>query len=237
MTTWARRSLLAAATVTLLACGGEEPPPQAPRPIREAEPVAAKPRLKTTSELGDVDPGEVTRVFKALSESFLECQRRGVDRVEVLAGSVKFFVRIGADGGAKWAYLEESEIGDRDTEKCLLDVVMSARWPRPNGGDAEARYTMELPLQATRPPNEWTSDKVAAALGRHGDAIDRCKGGISARFHATMYVGTGGRVLAAGVATSTKDGEDRADCLAGALVKMKGLPSPGSWPAKVSFGL
>jgi hypothetical protein len=179
----------------------------------------------------------VTRAFKGLSESFIECQKRGLDRVEVLAGGVRFFVRIGADGSAKWTYFEESEIGDRDTEKCLLDVVMNARWPRPNGGDAEARYTMELPLQATRPPNDWVLDKVAAALGRHGDAIDRCKAGVSARFHATMYVGTGGRVLAAGIATSTKDGEDKADCLADTLVKMKGLPSPGSWPAKVSFGL
>jgi hypothetical protein len=36
---------------------------------------------------------------------------------------------------------------------------------------------------------------------------------------------------------SSKDGQDSADCLAKALVKMKGLPSPGSWPAKVTFGL
>jgi hypothetical protein len=27
------------------------------------------------------------------------------------------------------------------------------------------------------------------------------------------------------------------DCLAEVLLKMKGLPSPGSWPAKVSFNL
>jgi hypothetical protein len=236
MTMRASRSLLAG-LVTLLACGGEEPPPQAPAPVRAAEPAATRPQLRTTSELGDVDPEEVTRAFKKLSESFIDCQKRGLDRVEVLAGGVRFFVRIGADGSAKWTYLEESDIGDRDTEKCLLDVVTNAHWPKPNGGDAEARYTMELPLQATRPPNDWASDKVAAALGRHGDAIDRCKGGVSARFHATMYVGTGGRVLAAGVATSTKDGEEKVDCLTEALVKMKGLPSPGSWPAKVSFGL
>jgi hypothetical protein len=217
-------------------CGGEEPPPQAPQAVHEA-PAPARPRLKTTSELGDVDPGEVTKAFKALDESFTDCQKRGLDRVEMLAGSVKFFLRIGADGAAKWAYFEESDVGDRDTEKCLLDVVMNARWPKPNGGDAEARYTMELPLQATRPPNDWASDKVAAALGKHGDAIDRCKSGVSARFHATMYVGPGGHVLAAGVATSSKDGAEKADCLAKALVTMKGLPSPGSWPAKVSFGL
>src|SRR4029077_18378205 len=99
------------------------------------------------------------------------------------------------------------------------------------------RYSMELPLQATRPPNPWRSDKVAEALGKHGEAIDKCKAGATTAFRATMYVGPGGKVLSAGVAVSSKDGEDKADCLAEALMKMKGLPAPGRWPAKVSFGL
>ncbi len=220
----------------LCACGGEEPAAKAPEPAHEAAPPP-KPRLMAKSELGDVDPAEVTRAFKKLGDRFLECQKGGLDRVEVLAGALKFFVRIGADGSAKWAYLEESEIGDRETEKCLLDVVTGARWPVPSGGDAEARYTMELPLQSTRPPNDWGPDRVAAALGRQGGEIDRCKAGVRGSFRATMYVGPGGKVIAAGVATSTKDGDDKADCLARALLKLKGLPSPGSWPAKVTFGL
>jgi hypothetical protein len=193
------------------------------------------------SELGSVDPGAVKRTFHGLDEKFSDCQKRGLDRVEWLAGNVKFFVRIGEDGGAKWAYLEESELGDRDTEKCLLDVVRGARWPKPDGGDAEARYGMELPLQSTRPPTDWPSDKVALALGKHGDAIDKCKGngtaGDHASYHATMYVGPGGRVLSAGVVAATKDADDQEDCLVQVLEKMKGIPSPGSWPAKVSFGL
>jgi hypothetical protein len=227
---------LAVLAVSLAACGGEEVPVKAPALVHEEE-TPRKPALKTSSELGEVDPAEVTSAFKKLSDSFVDCQKRALDRVEVLAGAVKFFLRIGADGSAKWAYLEESEIGDRDTEKCLIDVVIGARWPRPSGGDAEARYTMELPLQATRPPNDWGPDKVAAALGREGAAIDHCKAGAAGKFRATMYVGPGGKVLAAGLATSTKDGEDKADCLTKALLKLKGLPSPGSWPAKVSFGL
>jgi hypothetical protein len=219
------------------ACGGAEPapvytPPPRPEP-QKAVPVVAR----TSSELGTIDPAAVKRAFGALDDKFIDCQKRALDRVEVLAGNVKFFLRVGADGSAKWVYLEESEVGDRDTEKCLVDVVMSARWPKPDAGDAEARYSMELPLQATRPPNSWSPDKVAGALGKSGEMLDKCKTGASAKFHATVYVGTGGRVMAAGVAMSNKDGEETADCLAKALVKMKGLPSPGSWPAKVSFGL
>jgi hypothetical protein len=232
-----KRALVLALSAGLVAvsCGGE-PPAKAPEAAGEqASPTV--PAMKTVSELGDVDPVAVRTSFGALDGRFASCQERGLARVEVLAGTVKFFVRIGADGRAKWAYLEESDVGDRNTEKCLLGTVIDARWPKPNGGDAEIRHTMELPLQATRPPNDWPADKVAEALGHHGEAIDRCKGGSSARFHATMYVAPGGNVLAAGVATSTKEGEDRADCLAKVLATMKGLPSPGSWPAKVSFGL
>lgn len=229
--------LLACGITCGVACGGE-PAPKAPEAVQEEAPAPKKkPALKVNSELGSVDPGAVKHAFGALDDQFMGCQKRALDRVEVLSGSVKFFVRIGEDGAARWTYLEGSELGDRETEKCLLDVVRGAQWPKPDGGDAEARYGMELPLQSTRPANDWNSDKVAAALGKHGDAIDKCKAGASAAFHATMYVGPGGKVLAAGMATSTKDGEDKADCLTEVLLKMKGLPSPGSWPAKVGFDL
>jgi hypothetical protein len=219
------------------ACAGEPPivpsPPSALPAQQKAVPLVAK----TSSELGSVDAAAVKRAFGELNDKFTDCQKRALDRIELVAGNLKFFVRIAPDGSAKWAYLEESEIGDRETEKCLIEVVLSAHWPKPDGGDAEARYSMELPLQATRPPNTWRSDKIADALGKHGMALDKCKAGANTTFRATMYVGPGGKVLSAGVAVSNREGDDKADCLAKALTTMKGLPSPGSWPAKVSFGL
>jgi hypothetical protein len=229
-------ALASCACCAALACGGSEPPPKAPDTSHE-EIHEVKPSLKTKSELGSVDPDAVQNAFHKLAGKFADCQKRGLDRVEVLAGNVKFFLRIGEDGSAKWTYLENgSDVGDRDTERCLLDAVMGARWPRPDGGDAEARYSIELPANG-RAATDWSSDRVAGALGKHGDAIDQCKAGSSASFHGTMYVGPGGHVLSAGVITSSKDGDDKAQCLVKVLTSMKGLPSPGSWPAKVSFGL
>jgi hypothetical protein len=231
--------LIAACTPAVLlcaSCGG--PPPQAPEPARvEEAPHVSKPALKMKSELGSVDPAAVKQAFSKLDGAFMDCQKRALDRVEVLAGSAKFFLRVGEDGSARYTYLEDSELGDRETEKCLLDAVLGASWPKPDGGEAEVRYGMELPLQATRPPNDWASEKVTSALAKHGGEFDKCKAGVSGTFRATMYVGHGGKVLAAGIATTSRDGAEKADCLAEALVKMKGLPSPGSWPAKVSFGL
>lgn len=224
------------AVLWCLSCGGE-PPAKEPVATQDSEPHEVKPSLKTKSELGSVDPDAVQNAFHKLAGKFADCQKRGVDRVEVLAGNVKFFLRIGEDGSAKWTYLENgSDVGDHETERCLLDAVMAARWPKPDGGDAEARYSIELPAEG-RPATDWSSDRVAGALGKHGGAIDQCKAGSSASFHATMYVGPGGHVLTAGVVASSKDGDDKAECLVKVLTGMKGLPSPGSWPAKVSFGL
>jgi hypothetical protein len=229
---------LVVSAALVAACGGAPPPPP-PEPPHAEAPVQhpSRPVLKTRSELGSIDPGAVKKAFTALDGAFMNCQKSALSRVEVLSGSAKFFLRVGEDGSAKYTYLEDSELGDRDTEKCLLDAVKGASWPKPDGGEAEVRYGMELPLQATRPANDWASEKVTSALAKHGEAIDKCKAGAAGTFRATMYVGTGGKVLAAGVSASTRDAADKADCLSEALVKMKGLPSPGSWPAKVSFGL
>jgi hypothetical protein len=230
-----RLVVIAACASVVLACGGE-PPAKEPEPTHEAS-HEVKLALKTRSELGTVDPGAVQTAFHKLADRFADCQKRGLDRVEVLAGNVKFFLRIGEDGAAKWSYLEDgSDVGDRETEQCLLDAVRGAHWPRPDGGDAEARYSIELPAQG-RPASDWSSDRVAGALGKHESAIDRCKGGGNGTYHGTMYVGPGGRVLSAGVVSSSKDGEETSACLVKVLETMKGLPSPGSWPAKVSFGL
>ncbi len=233
---WVSTALVTSAA--LLACGGAPPPPP-PEPPKAEAPVQheAHKAMKTKSELGSIDPGAVKKAFTALDGAFMDCQKKALGRVEVLSGSAKFFLRVGEDGSAKYTYLEDSELGDRDTEKCLLDAVVGASWPKPDGGEAEVRYGMELPLQATRPANDWASEKVTSALAKHGEAIDKCKAGAAGTFRATMYVGTGGKVIAAGVAASTRDAAGKADCLSEALVKMKGLPSPGSWPAKVSFGL
>jgi hypothetical protein len=231
-----RVALASTAALLAVACGGSPPPPAVDDAPKETI-HEVKPALRTSSELGTVDPAAVQQAFHRLDDKFLDCQKQGIDRVEVLAGNAKFFLRIGPDGSAKYVFLEAgSDIGDRDTEKCLLAAVMGARWPRPEGGgDAEARYSTELLAQG-RAATDWSSDKVAAALGKNGDSIDRCKHGGSG-YHATMYVGPGGRVLSVGVVAPNKDGDDEAECLAKVLGKLKGLPSPGSWPAKVTFGL
>src|ERR1700722_15002618 len=95
------------------ACGGSPPPKEPEAATEPPAPAPRKPSLKMKSELGTVDPAAVKRAFSAPAHKFMAAQKQGLDRVELLSGAVKFFVRIGEDGAARWTYLEASELGDR----------------------------------------------------------------------------------------------------------------------------
>src|SRR5579864_9487079 len=97
-----RKAFALGCVVAALGCGGAEPPPKAPEPPPPPPQKVVRVVAKTSSELGSVDPAAVKRAFAALDDKYMECQKRALDRVEVLAGNVKFFLRIGTDGAVKW---------------------------------------------------------------------------------------------------------------------------------------
>ncbi len=236
--------------ILLGACGGS-PPPKAEEPA----PVAPPPRpiaapMKASQELGSIDEGATNKTFQSLQDKLLECQKDGLTRVEFLAGDAKFFVRIAQDGTVRWAYLEDSTLGDRDTEKCMLQVVSSAHWPQPDGGEAEVQKSISFDSGDARPPVSWASDKVAGVMQQDGSDALKCKGKSHGMFKVTAYVSPGeggggghhkhggahGKVVAVGVAPPDKDGETKADCIVDAVKDWK-MPSPGGYAAKVTFTL
>jgi len=240
--------------ILLGACGGS-PPPKAPEPPPEAAPPpppAAKPMV-SSQELGSIDEGATNKAFQSLGDKLLECQKDGLSRVEFLAGDAKFFLRIAQDGTVRWAFLEDSTLGDRDTEKCMLQVVSNAHWPLPDGGEAEVQKSITFDSGDARPPVSWHSDKVAGVLQEEGNGALKCKGATRGVFKVTAYVQPGdpekaekghkhkhgephGKVVAVGVAPPNKDGEAKADCIAEAVKDWK-MPSPGGYAAKVTFVL
>ena len=66
--------------------------------------------------------------------------------------------------------------------------------------------------------------------------LDDCKRHVSGSLTATVYVDPDGAAVTAGVASSDDSGEAAADCVVSVLKGAK-YPSPGSWPAKVTFEL
>jgi hypothetical protein len=223
-----------------LGCGGAPPPPKEP----EAEPAPPSPshgpRLNVSTELGQIDPVKTEATWAKLQPAMMRCYTDGQRRLEYLGGDVKFFLRVGQDGSAKYVYLVDGTLGDRKTERCMLDLALAISWPVPDGGEAEVQKSMGFdPPGNVRAPSDWASDKVSAALEAHGADVAKCKAGVSGTFHMTAYVqplGKAGQVAAVGVAPPSKDGEGKADCLVDVVKKMK-MPSPGSYAAKVSFSL
>jgi len=229
-------------------------------------------------ELGSIDEGAVERVFRVLENKTEACHEQGRDRIDYLAGDAKVFLRIDANGKVTSSYFEESTLGDREVEKCILNVFGASSWPKPQGGEAEVRHSFGWGPGDERKPTPWWPEKVTSALAGAPSvrkAINLCKAGIVGSFHVTAYVvpdvgnadeavhasvgrrgkrgmqGTrgksttkttaqptagSGRFQALGIGASTKQAAERVDCIVDALQGL-GLPSPGSYPAKVSFTL
>jgi hypothetical protein len=225
------------AIAAVQACGGSEPAAKAPEPVAEADDDRPSP-VSMSAEIGGLNEEKVDKTFQGALPDFQRCLDDGSKRVEFLGGSVSFFVKIDVHGKADQAYLEKSTLGDRETEKCLLDSLRDKRWPKPVGGmHGLARKSFDFdPPNDVRAPTDWSRERVSEAVSRLSRKVSACKKGDRGAFEATVYVATDGTVLAAGVTPPDEAGESDVDCLVDAL-KGATLPSPGSWPAKVTFSL
>lgn len=226
--------------VLLSACGGSKVEPRVVPP--EPEPKKAEnhgPKMQVATELGEIDKKETIKTFERLKGTFLDCHKKGLERVEYMEGDVKFFLRVGQDGFARYAYLEDSTLGDHDTEKCMLDAITAMKWPKPQGGEAEVRSGTGFDAPNVRPPAPWTSDKIATVIAKESAGVNKCKAGAAGKYHVTLYVqphGTHGKVQAVGMSWPSKDAAHAAECLSKEVLSWD-MPSPGSWAAKVSFDL
>lgn len=220
----------------LVACGGAAPPPEVPKAAEAQEPTAPTgPKLAMDQELGSIDPGDVEKAFAKIQPSLSSCHKAALKRMDFVSGDVKLFVRLDRQGKVRYAYFEESSLGDLAFEQCLLKSLASAPWPVPDGGEAEIRKGFGFEPGDGRPPTAWGPEKVLPAIDESKD-VAKCKEGISGQFVATLYVqpdGKAGKVEAAGVAVPGVEGADRAQCIVDAL-KALALPSPGSWVAKTT---
>jgi len=230
--------LLAALAIAAAACGGSEPEPTAPRSevTKTVEHPKPKQRLSMSGQLGSLDEHKVDETFNRLMPKFGACLAQGASRVEFIGGHVRFFVRIGLDGSAKWAYLSESSIGDRDTERCMLVAAKSTRWPIPLEGEGQAQKGFDFePSPDVREAVSWGPERVSKPLASARPKLGRCSEGARGKYRATVYVQTDGTAMSAGVTPPDERGETAAvDCIVDVIRGMK-FPSPGSWPAKVMF--
>ena len=118
----------------------------------------------------------------------------------------------------------------------MLDALKERTWPKPVGGRigrADNGFEFEA-ASDVRPPVQWSVSDIQQTLRRLRRKLDSCKDSGPGVFRTTLYVDTDGSVLSAGCATPDGDSPDSIECLIGVLEQGR-FPSPGSWPAKVTF--
>ncbi len=201
--------------------------------------VPQKPRLRVVSELGQIDEKATDALFRRLEGDIVACHRTGLRDVESLSGDVRVFVRIGRTGKARYSYVEQSTLGDRKTEKCIVGLMMAADWPTPEDGEVELRksFSVDAPSDAAT-PQIWGDERLAAVTRQLGEA-SKCKRGEAAQYGVTAYIvphGDTGRAKTVGVAAPDSAADAKADCIAEAIKKIT-WPSPGGGIAKISFPL
>jgi hypothetical protein len=185
--------------------------------------------------MGTLSADEVNRGLEPRMDYFARCFADRYAQIEIVGGSIELAFRVGVDGRVKWVFPRASTVGDRETERCLLDVAMRARFHPPRGGEAEFSWPLAFdPPDDVRPPFNWETERVADTVEANGaEVVTRCGRGP---FVVTVYVSPGGAVLSAGASTTEQPSAEALDCVAEA-VRAWSLPDPGSYAAKVSFEL
>lgn len=233
------RWLAVGLTLCWFGCGGADRPVHHGGAVEETdEPDRSPPPIDVSAEIGAMDESAVTRVFQTGLRELQRCLDRGAKRVEFLGGSVAFFLKVDGSGRLAHVHLEQSSLGDHDTEHCMVEVLRAKTWPAPVGGKVGlVRKSFDFdPPNDVREPTTWEADRVSGVLDAKASEIRRCKGDASGAFSATLYVATSGSVLAVGVTPPDERGQDAVECLV-KLLREQAFPKPGSWPAKVSFTL
>jgi hypothetical protein len=209
--------LLAAAP--LAACGGSKPEaataadtaPPAPAPAADAAPVQVE------GLLGDIPANDVERAVQRKNDAIAACYQQALDVSEQIEGSLEIAFEVGADGSVTSAFLKNGTLGSSDAERCILSLAARIRFPAPHGG---TRAEIVYPLALEKPyenaaPAPLGEAKARAVADEHAADVARCVGG-GGGVQLTVYVGRGGKVIAAGATSDTLDGAQGASCLADA---------------------
>lgn len=221
-------------------CGGAKPPPQNETSVAHVEARRDRSDISVGAEVGGLNEEATEKVFRRAEPALERCFKHRAKSVELLAGTVKFFVVIGMDQKAQSISIEESDLGDRDAEKCMAKVLLNSKWPKPVGGrTAHAHYTAATfePLDPdVRTAAAVEADQVKKVQAKLRKQVGDCQIDQSARVVVTAYLDTSGKVITASASSPDPNVDGHIDCLLD-LVRSAEFPSPGSYAGKVTFQL
>lgn len=224
-----------------LGCGGSRPKQQSVPTEETTQRKNQSSDVSVSAEVGGLNEEAARKVFERAEPGFERCFKRRAAQVELLSGTAKFFVVIGLDKKAKSVTVEESDLGDRETETCMQKVLFGLTWPKPVGGRTAHAHYAAAPFEPLDPDlREATTvepEQVSKAVSKLKKQVqEKCQIGSPSPFQVTAYLDTSGKVLTAGVVSSDPNGELALDCIT-ELVKSVEFPTPGSYAGKVTFTL
>ncbi len=240
-----RYGWVAALAAALVGCGGSAGSTEEPAGFEAGEPGSGGETerddgVQIEGLMGTISAEDVQMALEPKMQRFAQCFASRYGDLEVVGGHFEMAFRVGADGSVEWVYPRRSTVGDRETERCMLDVARRTRFREPRGGSAaEFSWSLDLdPPDDVRPPFNWDAERAAEPLTTHASTVmsDCLPRGVSARYLVTAYVAPGGAILAAGAAADAPEAADSLDCVADA-VRAWEMPDPGSYPAKITFVL
>jgi TonB family protein len=242
-----RRAVLA---VVLVACGGKAPPPPPP-PVAEAAPAPAKrvvvekddddstDGIKFAHTRGKMDQAAITAGLEPHTQAMTDCYMTKVGRRRWLGGHVVLHWDIKKDGTVTSVRLSESDLGNWDIEKCLLDAAREATFDKPQGGDAD--FTVPLDFSAKGNAQIWDEDKSLRAIGGQLARLDTCPDKKAKKHEkpinvtVTLYVGPHGKAQSVGFSSpNTEITDDWMGCAAKEAVAWR-LPDPRGQIAKLAI--
>lgn len=218
---------------------GDKPAPQAAAPVEssggEERREEREDSLAISGIRGTLSQDEIKKALNPRMSKFARCIQQRSGDVEWLAGSVNIEFRIKVDGSVALAYPRDSSLGDRATERCVIEVAQATRFPAPHGGEADFAWSFEVPLDGSiREPVSLPDETVQSALGTQSGALASSCGAGS--YGVTAYVDPEGKVVAAGASAADEQSAQQLDCVASAVQSFT-FPSPGSYAAKVRFSV
>lgn len=229
-----RSALLATLALCALAgCAATAPVVEAPREEPRREAIDDPSRIGYQSDVGGLPEEAMQRAFASLGKEVESCVMEGSSHLEALGGRVTISLKIDTEGKPSSVFVSESGLGDRATEKCIVEAAKVRSWPHAVGGVGIASTSFDTTPAKDRAA--WDAKKVKPAIEQVRAFSAKCRRGSPGDFVVTAYVRPDGRVQTAGLSMSTAEAEDAADCIVDAVLKVK-FGNPGK-ASKLSFAL
>lgn len=168
--------------------------------------VAAAQDIRVEGGGGTLAPGVAESAIQSAGPDFQACYRDHAGRY--VGGRVSLAVRVGTDGKKKRAWVDGSDLGSWEVEKCLLGVARGLGLGAAKGGEVTVNVPLDFSGSAeVASMGEVQAREAAAKL----KALLHC--GAAKSTDVTIYVGPGGRVLSIGFGRPPTD--HWAECAAG----------------------